>query len=153
LGTGILYSAQSFAVQAAASNSDLPFAAAMYSFFRSLGQTFGVAVGGVIFQNTFKSRLSLIAQLGPKSDEWAKDASAMVQVVKELPSESIIKDDIVVAYVDSLKMVWVIMCGLASLALMLSLLFIKDISLDREHETEHGFKYKVNTLSKSDTYK
>jgi hypothetical protein len=37
----------SIAVQAAATTTDLPFAAAMFSFFRSLGQTFGIAVGGM----------------------------------------------------------------------------------------------------------
>jgi hypothetical protein len=46
VGLGILYSAQAFAVQAGASNADLPFAASLYAFCRSLGQAIGVAVGG-----------------------------------------------------------------------------------------------------------
>ncbi len=147
MGSGILSSAQSFAVQASASNSDLPFAAALYSFFRSLGQTFGVASGGAIFQNAFKHKLSLNPILSVKSSEWARDASAIVQIVKSLPDNNSIKGDIVAAYVDSLRMIWIVMCVLASVALLLSLIFVKEISLDREHETEQGFKYEVNTPS------
>jgi len=37
-GTGMLFSAQGFAAQASVSNTDVPFAGAMYSFFRAFGQ-------------------------------------------------------------------------------------------------------------------
>ena len=40
-GLGMLFSAQGFAAQSSASNEDLPFAGAMYSFFRAFGQTLG----------------------------------------------------------------------------------------------------------------
>lgn len=46
LGLGILWPACSFGAQAAAGTPDLPFAAAMFAFFRVLGQTIGVAIGG-----------------------------------------------------------------------------------------------------------
>lgn len=147
LGTGILYSAQSFAVQASASNVDLPYAAAMYSFFRSLGQTFGVACGGAIFQNAFKHKLSVNPILSAKSDEWARDASAIVQIVKSLPDDNEIKGEIIAAYVGSLRMIWIVMCVLASVAFVLSLIFVKDITLDRELETEQGFRYEASAAS------
>jgi MFS family permease len=54
IGLGILYPAMSFAIQAAASNADLPFVATLYSFFRCFGQILGVAVGGTVFQNRVK---------------------------------------------------------------------------------------------------
>ena len=149
LGTGILYSAQSFAVQASASNSDLPYAAAMYSFFRSLGQTFGVACGGAIFQNAFRQKLSLNPTLSAESTQLAREASAIVQIVKSLP-DSKLKGEIVAAYVDSFRMIWIAMCVLASVALILSLVFVKEISLDRELETEQGFKYKARASPRSD---
>jgi hypothetical protein len=56
-GLGMLFSEQGFAAQACASNADLPFAGATYSFFRAFGQTFGVAVSGFIFQNVFKGEI------------------------------------------------------------------------------------------------
>ncbi|KFY26183.1 hypothetical protein V491_01412 [Pseudogymnoascus sp. VKM F-3775] len=121
LGTGILYSAQSFAVQASASNSDLPYAAAMYSFFRSLGQTFGVACGGAIFQNAFRQKLFLNPTLNAESTQLAREASAIVQIVKSLP-DSKLKGEVVAA----------------------------EISLDRELETEQGFRYEARASPRSD---
>jgi hypothetical protein len=53
----MLFSAQGFAAQASASNADLPFAGALYSFFWAFRQTLGVAISGVIFQNTFKKKI------------------------------------------------------------------------------------------------
>jgi hypothetical protein len=141
-GGGILYSAQSFAVQASASNADLPFAGAMYFFFRSFGQTFGVAVGGVIFQNRLKETLlsSSNSILVANAEAWARDASALVEVIKALP-DGAVKQDIVIAYVDSLRVIWEVMCALAGVMFILSLVFTKDISLDRELETDQGWRH------------
>jgi hypothetical protein len=144
IGLGILYSSQSFAVQAAASTVDLPFAAAMYSFFRSLGQTFGVAVGGVIFQNMLKRKLldSANALLLSQADAWASDASALVEVIKVMPASDA-RDELVGAYVDSLRIVWAVMCVLAGAMMILSLLFMKELGLDKAHETDQGFIHDV----------
>lgn len=142
IGTGILFSAQSFAVQASASNADLAFAAAMYSFFRSFGQTLGVAIGGTIFQNVFKHKLLNIPALASKATELARDASSLVQVLQRLPaSEDALKKEMVEAYTDSLRFVWVAMCALAGVAMILSFAFTKVISLERQLETEQGFVY------------
>ncbi|KAH8798357.1 major facilitator superfamily domain-containing protein [Xylogone sp. PMI_703] len=135
IGTGILYSAQSYAVQASASNEDLPFAAAMYSFFRFLGQTFGVAFGSTMFVNGIKGRLP---------GDWAKYASTVSSVIRYLPNNNI-KSDIVDAYVYSLRDIWIVLCALSSIALVLSLVFVRDIPLDRELETQQGFKYHAKT--------
>lgn len=142
VGLGILYSGQSFGVQAAASNADLPFAAAMYSFFRSLGQTFGVAVGGVIFQNMLKEKLlhSADTAISSNADTFAADASSLVNLIHVMPASDR-RDELVGAYVDSLRIVWAAMCGLAAVATILSLLFTKEMGLDRVHETDQGFVY------------
>lgn len=136
----MLFSAQSFAVQASASNADLPFAGAMYSFFRALGQTFGVAIGGVIFQNRLKIALSTSsnAVLVANSDDWAKDASALVEIIRKLPNNDT-KQQLVTAYIDSLKVIWIVMCALCGVAFLLSLAFTENISLERPLETDQGF--------------
>ena len=145
-GLGMLYTAQSFAVQASASNADLPFAAAMYSFFRSFGQTFGVAIGGVIFQNRLKNILSGSSNpfLADHAAEYSREASALVQVAKALP-DSPMKQELITTYVDSLRTIWIFMTVLACVGFALSLAFTKDISLDRELETEQGFIHEVKT--------
>lgn len=140
LGTGMLYSAQSIAVQASATNEDLPFAAAMYSFFRSCGQAFGVAIGGVVFQNTLLNKLLANSLSAPYAEVWSKDATALVQILKAMP-DSEVKRAAITAYVDSLRFIWIVMCALAGLTFILSLIFTKDISLDRVHETEQSFRH------------
>lgn len=142
-GTGILFSAQGFAAQASASNEDIPFAGSLYSFFRAFGQTLGVAVSGVIFQNTLKSKIQHTVY-AIHADEWSKDASSFVQVVKvwsKEGAEGIMREVVVQAYVESLRMVWVTMCVLAGLMFVASVLWIEEIGLRKELETEQGFRY------------
>jgi len=142
-GTGILFSAQGFAAQASVSNADLPFAGAMYSFFRAFGQTIGVAISGVIFQNVFKKKI-LNTAYAMNASAWSKDASAFVQVVKQwstVGEEGVMKEVVVKAYVESLRFVWFIMCVLAAVAFLASVFWTKEISLERELETEQGFRY------------
>ncbi len=143
IGTGMLFSAQGFACQASASNADIPFAGAMYSFFRAFGQTLGVAISGVIFQNAFKSKIEKTVYAN-YAEEWSREASSMVQVVKgwqESGAEGVMKRQVVEAYVESLRTVWIVMCVLTGLMLVASLLGIKEIGLARELETEQGFRY------------
>ncbi len=142
-GYGILYPSMSFAVQAPASDEDLPFAAAMFSFFRSLGQTIGVAIGGVVFQNTLLRKTKENPMLaGDEADVWSKNASALVEFIKSLSDgEEQLKEGLINAYVDSLRVVWIVMCGFAWVAFSLSICFTKDMSLDRDHVTEQGFDH------------
>jgi hypothetical protein len=142
-GTGMLFSAQGFAAQASVSNADLPFAGAMYSFFRAFGQTFGVAISGVIFQNTFKAKI-LNTPYASHAIEWSLNASAFVQVVKMWSREGeqgVMRQLVVDAYVESLRVVWIVMCIFAGVIFVASLVWIDEISLTRELETEQGFRY------------
>ena len=144
-GLGMLFSAQGFAAQASASNADLPFAGAMYSFFRAFGQTLGIALSGVIFQNTFKKKI-LATVYSSFADEWSRDASSFVQVVKawsDIGEEAVMKEAVIRAYVESLRMVWCVMCALAGAAFIASLVWTNELSLERELETEQGFRYDV----------
>ncbi|KAH9203338.1 MFS multidrug transporter-like protein [Leptodontidium sp. 2 PMI_412] len=142
-GLGMLFSAQGFAAQASASNADLPFAGALYSFFRAFGQTLGVAISGVIFQNAFKKKIFDTAY-SKFADSWSRDSSSFVQVVKawsDIGEEGVMKEAVIQAYIQSLRMVWCVMCVLAGAAFIASLVWTREISLDRELETEQGFRY------------
>lgn len=140
LGLGILYSAMSFSIQAAADARDLPFAAALYSFFRYFGQMLGVAVGGVIFQNEVRRNLLANPLLAARADEFSRDASALVETIKGLPEgQAQVKDGLIAAYVDSLHMLYMVMCGMAGAAMILSMIFTKGHTLNRGIETDQGF--------------
>jgi hypothetical protein len=69
--------------------------------------------------------------------------------VKSLPDSNEIKGEIVATYVDLFGVIWIVMCVLASVAFLLSLIFVKDISLDRELETEQGFRYGARASPRS----
>lgn len=151
-GLGILFSAMGFTAQSSVSNADLPFAGAIYSFFRAFGQTIGVAISGVIFQNTIKKKL-LRTAYAMYADEWSNDATAFVQVVKTWSTtgdEGVMRKVVIQAYIESLQMVWIVMCILCGVAFLASLIWTKEISLNRELETEQGFRYDVK---RADTWK
>ena len=115
----MLYPSMSFAVQSSQSNTDLPFAAAMFSFFRSLGQTLGVAVGGVVFQNSLKWKIENDSFLSSynKADDWSRDASALVEVIRGIPpGQTSLKEGLTGAYADALQILWVVMATFACLA-------------------------------------
>ena len=149
IGTGILFSAMNYSLQAAVKSEDIAFAVAFFTFFRSFGQTVGVAVGGAVFQNQLRQKLLTYPLLAAQADVFSQDASGLVQVIKSMPNDLPQKAQLIQAYADSLKVVWIVMCALSAAAL-LSSIFIKGYSLDREHNTEQGFQDKEKTLTVED---
>jgi hypothetical protein len=51
------------------------------------------------------------------------------------------REVVIRAYVESLRMVWIVMCIFAGVIFVASLIWIDEISLTREIETEQGFMY------------
>ncbi len=80
VGNGMLLTGINVGVQAASCVEDAGRAAAMYAFMRTLGMSFGVAIGGSTFQNVMSSKLG---ELGlPKS--IAYDAEAFVKTMSSM---------------------------------------------------------------------
>jgi hypothetical protein len=128
-GTGFLYPAHQFSIQAATANEHLAAAVSMWSFFRSVGQTLGIAVGGVILQNRLLHNIRQYPNLAAHAVEYSRSASSLATMLRTMaPSQD--KTDLRQAYADSLKVIWATMCGLAFLGLLISFL-IKDYPLDR----------------------
>ncbi|KAK8063058.1 hypothetical protein PG997_015155 [Apiospora hydei] len=137
LGLGLLYSSLAIINQAAAASDELlSFAISMFIFARMLGQCLGVAICGVVFQNAMKAELKKTTTLVDMADEYSRDASGLVPLLEEMPA-GLQKTELVQAYADALKTVWMVMCVLSGVA-MIGSFFIKQISLDREHKTQHG---------------
>lgn len=130
LGLGFNYSALGVTLQAATTEEDMTSAVAMFTFFRLLGQALGVVIGGVVFQNQIKSRLSKTPALAPLADEYSKDGSGLAALIRILP-DSPTKPPLVQAYADSCKMIWAVFCAIAGFALLSSLV-LKRLSLDRQ---------------------
>jgi MFS family permease len=136
VGLGILFPSLQFQLQAATTNKDMAFAVAMFVFFRSFGQALGVAIGGVIFQNEMVNNLRSYPRFVEQASELAKDAAALVEVIKHTSIENG-KLDLQTAYTDSLRTVYIILTALAGVSLIASL-FIKGYDLNVGLETEQG---------------
>lgn len=139
VGMGMLFSAMAMAVQAATSNADMAWAVTMFAFLRAFGQTVGVAVGGVIFQNQMKKELLKYPLLAANATEYSKDASGLVQIIKAMPA-SLARTQLVKSYTDALRYVYIVLCVFAAVAMVASF-FTKALPLDRELETDQGFRH------------
>lgn len=137
IGTGMLFPAMALAIQAAGRPEDAGHAAAFYSFTRVFGQSIGIAIGGVIFQNQIKQKLLSYEALAPFAQQYSKDATALISVIKGM-AEGTDKTNLIKAYSDSLSTIWIVMTALSGVAFVASL-WTKGFSLTQEHNTKQGF--------------
>jgi hypothetical protein len=139
IGTGILFPALQFSVQAGQPDDDVAYAVSTFVFFRSLGNTFGVAIGGVIFQNQWNKQMAKLIAENAIPTEFqvpGSEAEGVVLYLNRLPSDvlSIVKG----LYSDSLRSVWIFFIPLAAVALLASL-FMRDHSLDKVLNSKQMF--------------
>lgn len=127
IGMGILYPAMIIAVQASTSVENQAYATNMFTFFRAIGQTLGVAIGGVVFQNLMERRMLSRPLLSSMARDYSRDAVRLVQIIKVMP-ESETKDQIRESFVYALMWIWVVIAVLAGIALVASL-FIKSYNM------------------------
>lgn len=137
IGMGLLFPSMQLAIQASAPQEDIAIAAALFTFFRSCGETVGVAVGGVIFQNRIAVELERFPDLSAK--EYSLNAVAIIKTISSLPPDLPEVLQAKAGFGGALQVVWAVMCGLAGIALIASC-FVKRQSLDQALQTEQGFR-------------
>ena len=121
VGIGMLFSALNLAVLAAAGpHGEQATAATMFTFFRALGQTLGVALGGTIFANRVRVNLSQMQPALPSSADHTVDPLSLMQLIGQGP-EAITLEQVRTIYVDSLRIVWAFCCAVCGVAGLLSL--------------------------------
>ncbi|KAJ5178695.1 MFS general substrate transporter [Penicillium capsulatum] len=125
LGIGILFSSLNIAVLAAAKQQHQQAAAAtMFTFFRALGQTLGVAIGGTIFSNRVRASLlaqpAVLAMSRTASGGHHLDVVALVQLTDQT-SDPTSRDQLRKVYVDSLRVVWAVCCAMSGVTALVSL--------------------------------
>ncbi|KAF2831146.1 MFS general substrate transporter [Ophiobolus disseminans] len=140
VGTGMLFPAMALAVQASAAVKDQAYAANMFSFFRAFGQTLGVAIGGVIFQNQMRNKMLTFPLLADLAGEYSKDAAGLVQIIKEMPASDM-KEQLRESYTDALRYIWIVMTVFSAISLIVTL-FIDEYDLNTAMDNERGFKDK-----------
>jgi hypothetical protein len=132
IGHGLILNAQNFATQAIAQPRDEANAAAMYAFLRSLGSALGVGIGGSVFQNIMVLRLNHYGL----PIEIARNAEGYIHELWSMPTNSVLHQHVVDAYVYGIRGTFGLFCGMAGLAGLASLL-IKHFDMNKELESDH----------------
>lgn len=146
IGIGLLFPAMALAIQASAPPEDIAIAAAMFTFFRCFGQTIGVAIGGVIFQNRMAANLEKYPSLASSATLYSHDVVALIRRINRLPGSDPTKRLLEDALSNSIRIIWAVMCGLAGIALI-STIFLGRYDLNQALVTEQGFDRKVNSAT------
>lgn len=144
IGTGMLFPAITLSIQAACEPALNGQASAFFSFLRGLGQAIGVAISGVVFQNVFRTKLEVLPAFAAVADEYSRDATIVIGVIKAMP-EGEEKRDLIQAYADSLRIIWVSLLAFSALAMFLSF-GTKGYSLNQEHVTEQGLVQRTKVV-------
>ena len=122
-GMGSLFPTLQIAAQAPQSERHVGMATAIFTFVRSFGQTFGVALGGVIFQNQFDKRIAQQVLRGNISPEYAipgRDAAAFISVLPDVPETTRVVLQFI--YANSIRVMWYVMIPFAGVGLLMSFL-------------------------------
>ncbi|MCJ1371476.1 hypothetical protein MMC20_002693 [Loxospora ochrophaea] len=139
IGIGLLFPAMALAIQASAPPKDIAIAAAMFTFFRAFGQTIGVAIGGVVFQNRMEANLASNPALSGMATQYSLDVVGLVGTINSMPRGDPQTIILKTAFSNSIRTIWAVMCGLAGVAL-LSAIWVKHYDLNQNLVTEQGFE-------------
>ncbi|KAI1652987.1 putative MFS transporter [Daldinia decipiens] len=133
IGVGMLFTAEILAIQAATKPELNGKAAGFFSFIRIFGQALGVAISGVIFQNSLKQKLLRIPGLASLADEYSRDATAIVALIHDM-ADGDTKTRMIQAFSDALSSIWLSLIAFSTMGLLLSLT-VKGYSMAQEHVT------------------
>jgi EmrB/QacA subfamily drug resistance transporter len=143
IGTGILFASLNLSVLAPNTNENTPYAAAMLSFVRVMGQAFGIAIGGSVFSNQMSSRIAKEPDLA--DFQGTTDTVLLVETIRLLPP-STIKDQLVVALDKSVGTVFLVMIAFSGFAFALNIL-AKEYSLDVQYTSKQRVIEKHETTT------
>ncbi|KAI9746465.1 MAG: hypothetical protein M1818_000178 [Claussenomyces sp. TS43310] len=145
IGAGLLFPTPMFAVQIRQRGEDVGIATSVQVFLRSLGTTFGVAIGGVIFQNQWTVQVARRITDGEIplayviESNRAETAYSMIAI---FPHEVQVAYQWV--YAESLVLMWWVMTGMSILGFLVSL-FAKDWSLRGGLAGKQNFLHRKKT--------
>lgn len=139
IGIGLLFPSIALAIQASTPSRDVAMTSTLALWFRSLGQTLGVAIGGTIFQNRLKTELANVPGFSSTASTEANNAVGLIEYLRHLPSGDPQATALKQAYTRSFRAIWTVMCILAGISMLLSF-FVKEYSMEQEHMTEQGFR-------------
>lgn len=145
LGNGMVFNTMIPPLLASLPSSEVATATATWTFMRSFGQIWGIAIPSAIFNQRIDTlvhtRLSAspdIAQLLIRGGAYQKATAAFIS---SLPKSDNVRGIVESVYVDALKTVWYVSIPFAVIGIPIAL-FVKSYKLTTELETEFGMKDK-----------
>jgi hypothetical protein len=139
LGGGVVFLCRLCATQASQSDGDVAMATALVSFITSLGQAFGVGVGGLIFQSEWEHIVSSAVSGNRLPKQYilsSKDAEQSAVLIAAFPPEiQIVYREIVAQVIDKL---FIVLASLSGLAFLVSLT-AKNLSLEKDTRSAQAF--------------
>ncbi|EAW10844.1 putative MFS transporter [Aspergillus clavatus NRRL 1] len=142
-GSAILFEPPLIALQASVAQEDTASGTAMLGFIRTMAMSMSVVVGGVIFQNSMKTKQAVLRQAGlmeQQVDELTgASAAASTELIKSITNPDTVR---VVASVfsTSLRNIWIMYTCVAGLSIVASLFIIKQRLSEDHTETRTGLK-------------
>lgn len=143
LGNGMVFNTMIPPLLASLPSSEVATATATWTFMRSFGQIWGIAIPSAIFNQRIdtlvQKRLSAypnIAQLLVRGGAYQK---ATAIFINSLPERNEVRGIVVNVYVEALKTVWYVSIPFAVIGIPIAL-FVKSYKLTDELETEFGMK-------------
>lgn len=135
IGLGLLFTATAFPVLSPLPVSDNGTALAIFIFFRSFFQAWGITIGGTVLQNQLKTRLpqAFVQNLSSGIDL----AYSAIPQISSLPDD--LRLEVQTAFAKSLRMLWFVLLGISVLGLLSSLM-MKDIELHDKKDERWGMK-------------
>ncbi|KAF2119538.1 major facilitator superfamily domain-containing protein [Lophiotrema nucula] len=134
VGGGIIFPGRILAVQVSQKPANVPIATTMVSFFTSLGEAFGVAIGGSIFQNRWSALTKDAITSGRLPREYLINSDAAegsAERLKLLPFG--VRDAYRGIMAESLRTLWITFAALAAAAFFVSLI-ARDLSLAEKRD-------------------
>ncbi|MCJ1246457.1 hypothetical protein MMC30_003664 [Trapelia coarctata] len=140
-GSGFVLNTLLPACQAGLLESDQAAATATWSFIRSFGSIWGVAIPAAIFNNRFEKLSYRISDPGVRDLLAAGHACQYASAGFLNSYPLIVREQVIGVYVDSLRLVWQISVVFSGVAFLLVFLE-KEITLRTELDTEFGIAEK-----------
>ncbi|KAK1837649.1 MFS multidrug transporter [Colletotrichum chrysophilum] len=132
VGIGVLFTTLNLAAQASVPPAHTPAASSTTNFFRSLGQTVGIAVGGVVVQNVFRREIEASSVYGAYGAMWSRNIVKVGQAVRALksPEQQALRSLVVTGVARSTRAVWLLLCILSGTQFLVSVAWVEDLTLD-----------------------
>lgn len=141
-GLGILYAATNFPVLAAVPVSETAHALALFTFFRTFAQTWGVTIGATILQNQLTKKLpsDFLDQVSRETGiQRGEIAYALIPTLKTLQEP--LRTTVRQAFAESVRVIWLVMVGLSAFG-FICVFAIKELPMHEVTDEDWGLKEK-----------